>query len=138
KSGLYRVQVRLDGLSSPAASRTRHNPDFPLRSFTRCGQCGGTLTGGWSRGRLGKRYPYYECHRCRRLRVRKADMESAFLELVARLQPQPKYVKLFNAIVLEVWRRRQGMAAEERDRLQGRVDALRKRLRALTDLLLDE
>lgn len=37
-------------------------PEFPLRSFVRCGNCESTLTGSFSRGRSAV-YPYYHCYR---------------------------------------------------------------------------
>jgi len=36
-------------------------PEFPLRSFVRCGSCESALTGSFSRGR-SKTYPYYHCY----------------------------------------------------------------------------
>lgn len=37
-------------------------PEFPLRTFVRCGNCESTLTGSFSRGRSNL-YPYYHCFR---------------------------------------------------------------------------
>jgi DNA invertase Pin-like site-specific DNA recombinase len=37
-------------------------PEFPLRSFVRCGNCESPLTGSFSRGRSSV-YPYYHCFR---------------------------------------------------------------------------
>jgi DNA invertase Pin-like site-specific DNA recombinase len=37
-------------------------PEFPLRTFVRCGNCELPLTGSFSRGR-SKVYPYYHCNR---------------------------------------------------------------------------
>ena len=36
-------------------------PEFPLRTFVRCGNCESTLTGSFSRGRSSM-YPYYHCY----------------------------------------------------------------------------
>ncbi len=36
-------------------------PEFPLRTFVRCPNCGHSLTGSFSRGR-SKYYAYYHCH----------------------------------------------------------------------------
>ena len=36
-------------------------PEFPLRSFVRCGNCESTLTGSFSRGRSSV-YPYHHCY----------------------------------------------------------------------------
>lgn len=35
---------------------------FVLRGTVQCGACGRRLTGSLSRGKMGRRYPYYHCH----------------------------------------------------------------------------
>jgi site-specific DNA recombinase len=130
-----RVQTRLKGRLTRVVPHARNHPDFPLRRFVTCGECGKPLTGAWSRGRSG-RYAYYECPECRRVRVPKAELEGAFLELVTRLQPRVEYMRLFNEIVLDVWRQRQASARETRARLQGQVSGHRQKLDDLDDAFL--
>jgi site-specific DNA recombinase len=134
-----RVQVRL-GRRRGVASHVRSNPDFPLRGLVRCSRCGTALTGAWSTGKSGRRFGYYNCHKggCHGIRVRKDALEQAFLDLVGRLQPRREYVKLFNAIVLDVWRARQKTTDRERTRIRARVDMLRAKLRRLADLLMED
>src|SRR5436309_2345472 len=80
----------------------------------------------WSRGKAGTLYGYYWCRVCRpRMRVSKRDLEAAFIERLAHLQPKPEYMKLFRAVVLDVWNKRTAVAREERERLQQRVGAVR-------------
>jgi site-specific DNA recombinase len=55
-----KVQALLDGWQPMVAPRQRNNPDFPLRSFVRCGRCERPLTASWSKGR-NDRYGYYRC-----------------------------------------------------------------------------
>lgn len=64
-------------------------------------------------------------------------MGGAFLDLVARLQPQPKYMKLFGAIVRDVWKRREGSARQDRGRLARRVEDARGNLDRIAGLLAD-
>jgi site-specific DNA recombinase len=129
-----RVHARLSGRLRGKVPRTRNHLDFPLRRFVRCGDCGNPLTGAWSSGRSA-RYGYYECARCRQVRVGKIVLERAFVALLSQLEPRPEYMRLFNAIVLDVWKKRQSPAREDRGRLQARVVGLRQRLDKLVDLL---
>ena len=45
----FRVQAVLRQSKAAGKRHRRHNPDFPLRRFVRCGVCENPLTGGWSR-----------------------------------------------------------------------------------------
>lgn len=45
-----------------------------------------------------------------------------FLELIEQLQPKPEYLRLFRAIVLDVWKKRQSEATKLAVTLQSRVD----------------
>ena len=131
-----RVQARLNGRDGHRVPHAKDHPDFPLRRFVRCGRCEAQgLTACWVRGR-GGRYAYYHCRRCG-LRVGKATLEGAFVELLDRLQPRPRYMRLFLAVVLDVWRKREGLARGDRQRSEAQVVALRGKLDRLADLLTD-
>ena len=45
----YRVQAVLSGRIANTAPRQRAHPDFPLRGFVSCPDCGRFLTGRWSK-----------------------------------------------------------------------------------------
>ena len=94
------------GASKP---HTRTNPDFPLRVFVRCACCRTPLTGSWSRGRKA-RYAYYSCRQCGRVRAPRERLERLFLERLRALQPNQAYMRLFNAIVGDVWREQEAEA----------------------------
>jgi hypothetical protein len=125
------VQQRLRKKAVCSPKRKAH-PDFPLRRFVNCASCGGALTGGKSRGRT-KTYPYYHCHRCGCVRVRKERLEGAFVDLLQHLQPTPEYLKLFRAVVLDAWKDRQGGARSLREGLQARVEGINRRLEQLEE-----
>src|SRR5688572_20158476 len=59
--------------------------------------------GSWSKGRT-ERYGYYHCPKCAGVRGRRETVEKRFLEHLEALRPEPGYVRLFRAVVLEVWR----------------------------------
>jgi hypothetical protein len=54
-----KVQQKI-GRSAQAVPHKVIRPEFPLRSFARCVNCEGHLTGSFSRGRSST-YPYYHC-----------------------------------------------------------------------------
>ena len=71
------------------------------------------LTGSWSKGRNGH-YAYYHCQRqCRAVNVSKAELEGAFADELALLQPTAGYMRLVKDRILHVWEQRR---AEARDR----------------------
>src|SRR5438270_176069 len=49
------VQQVLSGRKPTVTARKKLNPNFPLKVFVKCGQCGTPLTGGSAKGR-SKRY----------------------------------------------------------------------------------
>ena len=106
------VQALLSGKRVNVMPRLRSNPDFPLRHFVKCGCCNSSLTGSYAKGR-SKRYPYYYCQskNCKdAVRISKTDLERGFVNFLERMQPKPEYVKLFNAIVLDVWKEKQAQS----------------------------
>ena len=98
-----RVQAILSGRKPKLSPFQRHHPDFPLRAFIRCSQCGQVITGSWSKGR-NQKCPYYHCAgRCRGINLRKEKLEAKFTALLERMQIRQEYVELFRKIVLDQW-----------------------------------
>ena len=85
-----------------------------------------------SKGR-GRRYAYYHCRKCRTVKVSKEALETKFIALVEALQPEPAFARLFNAIVLDVWRGEQRERVNARSSLERRVADLRSRLERVED-----
>lgn len=78
-----RVQGAIQRKDTPEVYQ-RDNPEFPLRGTLIC-PCGETLTAGWSHGR-SRRYPYYRCHGCPRINLRREVVERAFVRLLQQLK----------------------------------------------------
>lgn len=136
--GLFRrVQRLLDGKGAPLRPHSRNRKDFPLRRFVACGHCITPLTGSWSTGRTRK-YPYYHCRKCGRVSVKKQKLELAFAELLSLLKPEPGYMRLFKAIILDVWAARQGEAERLRSSLERVVRQKTERLDRIDDAFLHE
>lgn len=138
--GLFKdVQAVLNGKRLTVTPHNRNNPDFPLRVFVRCGECGTPLTGSWSQGR-NSRYAYYRCREkgCRLVKVSKADLENGFLGYLKALSPKPGYLRLFREIVLGVWRESQRDAVTARCRFKERVEHLHARKDRVLDAFVHE
>jgi site-specific DNA recombinase len=131
------VQSLLSGKLKPLVAHTLNHPDFPLRRFVRCGNCRTPLTASWSKGRTN-RYPYYHCRACKVVKVRKERLEAGFVGLLDRLQPNAGYMRLFHAVVIDVWKGRQADAIEARRAVQARCDALRCRLDEVEQAFIHE
>lgn len=132
----YRVQSALGGRDGASPHRL-NNPEFPLRRFVICDACNTPLTGSAPKGR-SKTYPYYHCRRCKGVSVRKEVLEARFVELLETLSPRPEFMRLFRAIVLDVWKNRSADASRLRSSLEARLTDLRGREALLEDAFLYE
>jgi DNA invertase Pin-like site-specific DNA recombinase len=132
------VQRILSGRNGSSTHKRRHNPDFPLKHFVKCADCGTPLTGGMNKGKL-KHYANYWCRNpeCRSVRVSRSVLESEFVEHLRTLRPDPATVAQFPAIAAEVWSRRQGdrstttarLTAQLEDQKKLKAELLRAKLR---------
>ena len=85
-----------------------------------------------------RKYAYYHCPRCRRVKSRRQDLERLFVDLLSELAPEPTDMNLFKAIVLDVWRDRQADAERARDGLAKVVADRRARLDRVDEAFLHE
>lgn len=133
-----RVQDILDGKRVTVTSRQRNSPDFPLRVFVRCASCNQPITGSWSTGRQGKKYPYYACRNkaCRAVNIRRERLETEFAELLDRLTAESQYLRLFSAIVRDLWKSRQEDSQELLRAAKSKLSDLKFRMNQLVDYLL--
>lgn len=135
-----RVQAVLSGKRVSIMPRLRSHPDFPLRHFVKCGCCGSPLTGSYAKG-WSKRYPYYWCQNknCQgKVRVSKMELERGFVEFLEQMQPQPKYVKLFSEIVLDVWKERQAQNITLTASLKHYIEELNHKKESLEETFIYE
>jgi site-specific DNA recombinase len=130
-----RVQAILSGRRPTSTPCVRNRPDFPLRNFIRCGACSRPLTGYYAK----KKYAYYSCPNgaCSTATIRRDVVETAFLRFLEEQQPQPEYLKLFAAVVRDVWRKKNQEADEALNASRRRVSALKERKQKLVDAIID-
>lgn len=135
----YATQAVLDGRRPTLTPYQRNHPDFPLRRFVRCSECGKPLTGGWSRGR-SRRYPYYNCYKtgCRRVNVRSETLEELFARLLDEFRLAPEFWRLFDVAVRDVWEKRHGETECDQRRQEKRIHDLRRQKDRLVDRFVAE
>jgi site-specific DNA recombinase len=129
------VQAVLSGRRPVVAPYSRNSPEFPLRRFVRCGRCGTALTASFSTGRKRVRHPYYHCRKrgCGGVSVRRADIEQQFVNLLDAVRPKPEYLRLFKAVVLDVWKEKEAEAAALCRAADRRLQELEKKKKSLID-----
>jgi site-specific DNA recombinase len=137
ESVFRRVQLRLNGRGVEPKPHVKDRDDFPLRRFLKCAKCARPISGSWSKGRKD-RYGYYHCPKCRGVRGRREAIEKRFLEHLESLKPEPGYLRLFRAVVLDVWRAEQERAREIQRLKAERVAELQQRADRLEEAFIYE
>ena len=95
------------------------------------------MTGAWSSGK-GRKYPYYSCpNRACRVNLTKAALEDSFVDLLDELRPPPGYMKLFKAVVYDVWKKRRDEAGSVVDAPQRRIRDTQQKLDRLMHAIVD-
>ena len=95
------VQTRLNAKSTP---HVRSNEDFPLRGFIKC-TCGGALTAGWSKGKMGKHYARYWCWAkgCAGTGIAREELELHWIDLLGMMEPTTRILEQLPDIARREW-----------------------------------
>lgn len=133
----HKVQMILDGKKPNHAPKQRNHPDFPLRRFVECPECGKTLTGSWSTGRMKIKYGYYHCMTkgCS-MRIKKVELEDKFYNYVKGFQPKKEMLDLFEAIVIDVWKTKQADHIKEQHKLETEVKVIETKKERIDELMI--
>lgn len=120
-----------------ASNRISANPDFPLRNHTVCAECNTALTGSFSTGRKGKKYPYYhhskqECPRASF--IPKMTFEQTFKEYLQDITPGIRYEKAFKAIILDIWKTNYKKCGEQNRKIEKELKCLEEERLKVFDL----
>lgn len=137
----WRVQAYFAAEGHLVTPYQRRREEFPLRGSLHCSSCGSSLTASWAKGKKGTRYPYYHCPskaRCDSKPIRAEVVEQQFLDLLSALRPQPDYLALFRAIVLDTWKARQQEVSSRRADLETQATALKRRREVLEETFVFE
>ena len=126
KATFQKANAIIEGNKGHKQTRNRNHPYFPLRGL-KCGHCGHSMTGGWTRGKLGKRYAYYSCgnSNCEaRKSISKKEFEGQFTNFLLRLTPRQEQLDLLKEILVEVYRSETSQMIKERTQRDHQIQKL--------------
>ncbi len=134
------IQERLEGNSRPRSGKET-DEDFPLRGFVLCDDCGRPLTGGWSRSKSGKMYPYYRCFNKHCDRKNKSvngnKLEANLRNILSRLQPHESVAKVMKIMLRDLWRQNQTAVLDRHRDLEKRLKDLQQKQEKLLDRIVE-
>ncbi|OGB77085.1 hypothetical protein A2476_02835, partial [candidate division CPR3 bacterium RIFOXYC2_FULL_35_7] len=136
-----KVQDRLKENSRKKYKRMPVNETFPLKEKCYCLDCGYKITGAYATGRSAK-YPFYRCDRGCKLGKRtksisKDDFEEMFVIYVEKVKPQKRYIKLFNAVILDYYNKKINEKKNNVKEAEFKVNTLKERQEQLIDLITE-
>jgi len=105
--------------------------------MTVCASCQLSLTGSFSTGRKGIKYPYYHHHKqvCPKAQyIPKGTFEQNFVEYLESITPDRRYEKLFKAVVLDIWKNNYSSLDEENNKLRSSIKRLEEERQRIFDL----
>ena len=131
------IQLIKRGLSNNAVEpRQQVHPDFPLRRFVFC-TCSKKLTASWRIGR-NKRYPYYHCNNkdCHHYThaISKKGLEDKFVELLMRITPQEKFLRVFERAITDTWKNQHMAIKQEQQHYEQVLKSIESKRERLTQM----
>lgn len=124
-----RVQHVLDGRKGPRTNiPTTLQPEFPLRGLLQCPECGSNLTGSFSRGRAGGRYPYYHCQRGCRVRFKSELVNEKFKLILNSITIPRPLCALYLEILEDVFEQKEGRRDDQLRHAKKKVVQAEERL----------
>jgi site-specific DNA recombinase len=135
-----RIQERLR-VRTKAPARKDISADFPLRGFVVCADCGTPLTACWSTSHTDDKHPYYLCPKkgCASYRksIRRADLESDFDTLIARVTPKRKMFERFVEALDALGRDNRTASDTTRAELKTRSTEIERQIETLLDRIVE-
>jgi site-specific DNA recombinase len=134
-----RVQSRLNGRGVGPRHNSPRNEAFPLRVFLKCNKCGKGITGSFSRGRNGTKYPNYRCRTngCGGVNFRQEDLHARFNQYLFGLVPDADLMPLFTEVVKRTWKCVNEEWQGRANQVEKLIEREKARKQRLIDYLLD-
>ena len=133
----YKVQAIIDGRNPnkiALARRTFENPELPLRRIVKCAKCGWGLTGAYSRGEHGGRYPYYWCsHKCNYTSIPVKDLETALIIAMKKVEPTPERLNIFIEFLYKTYHQRLSRLTKIRNEADDEIEHLKALRKVLVE-----
>lgn len=131
-----KVQQVLLGRNRNTKYPTKRNKELPLRSFLKCGVCGGNLTGSISKGNGGS-YGYYHCRNNCKNRIPVEKAHQLFEDdILNNITVNENVIKLYKKVIKDVLNKKHGNQAEQISKLQSQIEQINVDLDTLEDKLI--
>lgn len=135
KQTFENVQNKRLGKSKPKMVKT-YSPDFPLRGFALCEECGKKLRASWNTGNGGK-YPNYWCQTkgCSlRYKVTKRKIiHREFESILSGAKLEKDKIALSKAIFMDTWNTLLGENNQHSQHLQQELDSIDEKIDSLVE-----
>lgn len=122
------------GRSHKGTKKQEKNPKFPLRRLVVCEWCQQPLTGSFSTGRSGKRYPYYHHHKqdcTHALSIKKKELEKAFVSFLDEINPTYKFANAFKVACMEIYRDDHKQAENQNQIVEQQIKSLQEKKKTI-------
>lgn len=110
-----------------------------LRKFLTCPCCGHGLTGGFSKGYNGTRYPYYQC--CENYShtgsLKAQEVNDTFAQYVSSFVPNEQIIRLYDMVIADIYKEQNSGTKKKIDTLQSEIDTKREKMYKLMDKYLE-
>lgn len=127
------------GISDRNLPRTRNNIYYPLRGI-RCSGCGGSISGGKSKGRT-KYYEYYGCFNkscLKRTSISKNVFEKEFTDFLSDLTPNTVFFDCLEEAIRIAHKSELQSVVETERKIRGRITKLEESKRKLVTMRMDK
>jgi site-specific DNA recombinase len=138
KEKYLKANAIISGNKGHKQIRIRNHPDFPLRGV-RCMNCNYSISGGWTRGKTGKRYAYYCCGNVNcsvRKSISKEEFENGFTHFLNELMPITEHVSLLREVLKKVYYSEAEIEAKKRVQRDHRIHKFKKEKEKLLEMKL--
>lgn len=130
-----RCQEKYKG-KSRFTKRASSNYDFPLKK-TGCSVCQTSITGSYSKGRNGTKYPYYHHQKQGCINdkfIPKETFEQLFCEYLDDITPSIRYENAFKAVVIDIWKSNYKKFDEQNGQIRKELDRLEQERQKVFEL----
>lgn len=135
-----KIQDRRAGVAK-APKRANIGNAFALRGIVACASCDAPMRSSFSKGRHGKRYPYYLCHTkgCEAYgkSIKRDVLEADVGEIIKALEPAPQLMSLAAAMFRYAWTARESQAGEVVNAVRRQMAALDRQIEKTLDRIMD-
>ena len=133
------VQDIMDGKRKKQPKLTKPvKPEFYLRKFLVCPHCGRAITGAFSTGGSGNKYPYYFCQTSgKHFRMPADAVNDAFVDYVSGLRPDEAITQLYYEILNDLRRENTRDIRKVIDKIDKDINEIKEKMNKIEDKYID-